>query len=100
MIWVESAEHAGEYRLKLRFNDGTEGTVDLRDVVCHDPRPVFRQASDPEVFRRFKVDRDTVVWEHGQLVGRCEHQDLSIGILWSWGKVLAACLSAGRRHLP
>jgi hypothetical protein len=65
MIWVESAEHAGEYRLKLRFNDGTEGTVDLRDVVCHDPRPVFRQASDPEVFRRFKVDMDTVVWEHG-----------------------------------
>ena len=65
MIWVESAEHAGEYRLKLRFNDGTEGTVDLRDVVCHDPRPVFRQASDPEAFRRFKVDMDTVVWEHG-----------------------------------
>lgn len=65
MIWVESAEHAGEYRLKLRFNDGTEGTVDLREVICHDPRPVFRQAADLQVFRRFKVDLDTVVWEHG-----------------------------------
>ena len=65
MIWVESAEDAGEYRLKLRFNDGTEGTVDLREVVCNDPRPIFRQASDPEAFRRFKVDTDTVVWEHG-----------------------------------
>jgi hypothetical protein len=65
MIWVESAEHVGEYRLKLRFSDGTEGTVDLREVVCHDPRPVFRQASEPEAFRRFKVDMDTVVWEHG-----------------------------------
>lgn len=65
MIWVESAVHLGEYRLRLRFNDGTEGTVDLREIVCHDPRPVFRQASDLEVFRRFKVDMDTVVWEHG-----------------------------------
>ncbi len=65
MIWVESAEHAGDYRLRLRFNDGTEGTVDLREVVCLDPRPVFRKASDPETFRRFRVDMDTVVWEHG-----------------------------------
>lgn len=65
MIWVESAEHAGDYRLKLRFNDGTEGTVDLREVICQDPRPVFCQARDPEVFRRFRVDLDTVVWDHG-----------------------------------
>ena len=65
MIWVESAHHAGEYRLRLRFNDGTEGVVDLRDVLFTDPRPVFQQARDPEVFRRFRVDMDTVVWDHG-----------------------------------
>lgn len=65
VIWVESAEHAGGYRLKLRFNDGTEGIVDLREVVCQDPRPVFRQACDPGVFQRFRVDMDTVVWDHG-----------------------------------
>lgn len=41
MIRVQSAEHAGEYRLKLRFNDGTEGTVDLRegDGVPASPHP-------------------------------------------------------------
>jgi hypothetical protein len=65
MIWVEGATHAGEYRLRLRFNDGTEGTVDLREIIFDDLRPVFQQARDPEVFRRFRVDMDTVVWEHG-----------------------------------
>ena len=65
MIWVESAEHAGEYRLKLRFNDGTEGNADLRELICDDPRDVFQQARDPEVFRRFRVEMDTVVWQHG-----------------------------------
>lgn len=65
MIWVESAEHIGEYRLNLRFSDGKAGTVDLREVLCQDPRPIFRQACDPETFKRFRVDMDTVVWEHG-----------------------------------
>ena len=65
MIWVESAHHAGEYRLRLRFNDGTEGAVDLREVIFTDPRPVFQQARDPEVFQCFRVKLDTVVWDHG-----------------------------------
>lgn len=56
MIWVESAEHVGEYRLKLRFNDGSEGTADLREVVCNDARPVFRQASGLDLAPEFLYD--------------------------------------------
>ncbi len=65
MIWVESAEHAGGYRLQLRFSDGAEGTVELREFVFRDERPVFRELRDPQVFRSFRVEWDTVVWDNG-----------------------------------
>jgi hypothetical protein len=65
MIWITEATHAGGYRLRLQFSDGLAAEVDLRDTLFGDEREVFRQARDPEAFQRFRVDCDTVVWEHG-----------------------------------
>lgn len=65
MIWVTDAKHLGQYRLWLRFSDGTAGQVDLETMINADTRPVVAALRDPAVFSAFKVDMDTVVWDNG-----------------------------------
>ena len=48
----------------LRFNDGAEGEVDLKDALYGE---VFEPLQDLEKYKSFQVDPDleTVVWENG-----------------------------------
>jgi hypothetical protein len=59
-----SAQHAGEYRLRLRFDDGTEAVVDLASELWGE---VFEPLRDPARFREFRVDPElrTLVWPNG-----------------------------------
>ena len=61
MTEVEALEG---YRLRLRFNDGAERTVDLSDMLWGTMGEPLR---DPEYFRRVRVDPElrTVVWPNG-----------------------------------
>lgn len=54
-----------KYRLKLRFDDGVEGIVDVGARVPFDG--VFAPLEDPEYFRLVRVDAElgTVVWPNG-----------------------------------
>ena len=60
---VIKARYAGDYVIWLKFNDGVEGEVDLKDELWG---PVFEPLKDPEAFKRFKVHPDlhTIVWEN------------------------------------
>lgn len=59
-----SAQHAGGYRVRLRFDDGTEGVVDLERELWGE---VFEPLRDPARFREFRVDPElaTLVWPNG-----------------------------------
>ena len=59
---VIRAEHRGEYRIHVAFNDGTEGTVDFR-AWLHGP--AFEPLKRPAYFRHFFLDGGTVVWPNG-----------------------------------
>lgn len=63
-LHVQDAKYTGGYSLHLKFNDGTEGEVDLRDELEGE---VFGPLRDLEKFRAFHVDPEleTVVWENG-----------------------------------
>lgn len=65
MYWITQAHHEGDYRIHLRFNDGVEGVVDLRETILNDHRPIFQALRDPASFRAFRVDMDTLVWDNG-----------------------------------
>lgn len=58
---ITSAEARPNYRLWIRFSDGTEGEVDLSSLVG---KGVFAAWSDPEFFARVEVNADsgTVTW--------------------------------------
>ncbi|MGI8426598.1 MAG: DUF2442 domain-containing protein [Actinomycetota bacterium] len=64
MVTVRSAEVLADYRLRLRFSDGTKGEVDLEPHLWG---PVFEPLRDPAYFRRVSVSRaaGTIMWPNG-----------------------------------
>jgi Protein of unknown function (DUF2442) len=64
MIRVTDARLVRDFVVWVRFNDGSEGEVDLSGEL---DGPVFEPLKDPKVFAQFKVDPDvhTLVWSNG-----------------------------------
>jgi len=61
---VIEAKHVAAYTLWLRFQDGTQGEVDLGPELAG---PVFEALKSVEEFRRFKIHPEfhTLVWPNG-----------------------------------
>ncbi|HEY5139512.1 MAG TPA: DUF2442 domain-containing protein [Methylococcales bacterium] len=64
LLHVREASYVDGYRIRLRFNDGAQGVVDLSD--CLDGE-VFEPLKDIKNFKSFRVDADieTIVWDNG-----------------------------------
>ena len=62
---VVSVAQTGPYRLRLRFDDGAEGEIDVKDAVTF--VGVFAALSDPVFFSQVRVDDEagTIVWPNG-----------------------------------
>ena len=63
MLEVTSAEYVEGYKIRVSFNTGQSGIVDLKDALWG---PVFEPVKDPSVFKRFKVSKTlhTICWEN------------------------------------
>jgi len=63
-LHVCHASYVDGYRIRLRFNDGKEGIVDLSDCLEGE---VFEPLKDVTNFKAFRVDPDieTIVWDNG-----------------------------------
>jgi uncharacterized protein DUF2442 len=59
---VVHAEYRGEFRIRLVFNDGVEGTIDFSDWLSG---PVFEPLRDPAYFAHFFIEGGTVAWPNG-----------------------------------
>lgn len=57
---VVDVEAMPEFRLRVRFNDGTEGAVDLARFVRSADAGVFAALRDEAVFRRGRVEYGAV----------------------------------------
>jgi hypothetical protein len=64
LVHVAAVEVIGEHRLRLRFEDGAEGELDLSAWPW---RGVFEPLRDPEFFAKVKLDDElgTIVWPNG-----------------------------------
>lgn len=56
------AEYVECHRVHLWFNDGTDGVVDLVDVL---DGPIFQPLRDVSYFKRFRIEGHTLAWENG-----------------------------------
>ena len=61
---VTQATYVSDFVLRLRFDDGVEGEVNLREELWG---PVFEPLLDSAYFRRYKIHPElhTIVWENG-----------------------------------
>ncbi|MBX2991327.1 MAG: DUF2442 domain-containing protein [Bacteroidetes bacterium] len=61
---IVEARYVDGYTIWLKFNDGTEGEIDLKNELWG---PIFEPLNDLNLFRRFTVHPElhTIVWENG-----------------------------------
>lgn len=74
---IMGAKALPNYRLRLSFDDGAEGEVDLSDLVG---RGIFAAWKDPVQFAKVTIDREagTVAWPDGiDLCPDTLHHDLT-----------------------
>jgi hypothetical protein len=78
IVDVTRVEVLKDYRLRLEFDDGTAGEVDISELVRFDG--VFASLRDPEAFRQVRVDEElgTIVWPNGA--------DLDPFVLHEWAQ--------------
>lgn len=64
MLEVTSAEYVEGYKIRIHFNDGKTGVVDLDGALWG---PVFEPLKDWTHFKRFEVSPilHTISWENG-----------------------------------
>ena len=78
ILHVVDAHYERDYILRLKFNDGAEGLVNLADQLYGE---MFEPLKDLNKFRSFTVDPElnTVVWENGaDLAPEFLHQRLLV----------------------
>lgn len=70
-----SAEVVGDYTVRITFDDGTVGDVNLQDLK--DRSGVFEPLKDPAFFARLRVDPElgTIVWPNGADLDPCALYD-------------------------
>ena len=61
---VVEGSYVSDFVIRVRFDDGREGSVDLREELWGQ---IFEPLRDPAYFRRFRVHPElhTLVWENG-----------------------------------
>ena len=61
---VVEGQYVSEFTIRLRFDDGKVGEIDLHDELWG---PIFEPLRNPDYFRRFRVHPElhTIVWENG-----------------------------------
>jgi hypothetical protein len=64
ILHVKEAKHLHDYTIWLRFNDGVEGEIDLKNELEGE---VFGPLKAPDLFQQFSVDpeMETLVWPNG-----------------------------------
>lgn len=62
VVFVERAEHTGDFTLRLSFSDGTQRIVDFAPFLCQSRNPLIQAYLDPSAFARYTVKDGDLIW--------------------------------------
>ncbi|MGA8146909.1 MAG: DUF2442 domain-containing protein [Gallionellaceae bacterium] len=62
IINIVTAEQVGDFRIRLRFDDGIEQTVDFKPFLTHALHPDIRAWLAPARFATFRIEYGDLVW--------------------------------------
>ena len=78
ILHVREAKYRHDYVIWLRFNDGAEGEIDLKNYLQGE---MFEPLKVPGAFKKFCVDPElqTIVWENGaDLAPEFLHENMNV----------------------
>ncbi|MGC6424863.1 MAG: DUF2442 domain-containing protein [Lentimonas sp.] len=61
-LHIEEAKYLDGHRVWLKFSDGTDGQVDLKNEL---DGPIFEPLKDPEFFKQFTLEGHTIACPNG-----------------------------------
>src|SRR5215470_303622 len=80
---VAHMEVLSGFRLHVRFNDGTEGTVELADFLNSPSAGVFAVLRDEDLFRQARIELGAVTWPGSlDLAPDAMHQEIKARGRW------------------
>lgn len=61
---LKNATHLENYKIRISFDDGVEGNIDLENELWGE---IFEPLKDMSLFKSFRVDSElnTIVWPNG-----------------------------------
>jgi len=62
LIWVTDAKYEGGFKIKLVFNNGISGIVDLQNKLEGE---IFEPLENQEYFKKISTKSWTIEWENG-----------------------------------
>lgn len=62
---IIKAEYISDYKLKLDFEDGKKGIVNLENYV--NDKNIFSKFNDIEYFKNFYIDDGILTWGEGEI---------------------------------
>jgi hypothetical protein len=65
MLGITKFELEGDYTVYLEFNDGKNGTINLKTELEKDHREIIRELLDLEIFNTIKIWHRTLAWDNG-----------------------------------
>ncbi len=63
VIFVERAEAAGDFKLRLSFSDATQRVVDFGPFLRQSHNPLIQAYLDRAAFARFAIRDGDLVWD-------------------------------------
>lgn len=63
VIFVQRAEHASEFRLRLTFSDGAQRMIDFGPFLRQSRNPLIQAYLDPAAFARFTIKDGDLIWD-------------------------------------
>jgi hypothetical protein len=66
-IQIVSAQHAGDYRIRMEFGDGKAHEVDFRPFLVGSQHPNIRAFLNPKRFAGYRVEFGELIWGDYQL---------------------------------
>jgi hypothetical protein len=62
---IKEANYIEEYKIRLRFEDGSTGIADLSEYP--NQNNVFRSFLDIDYFKKFRIEYGTLAWGEGEI---------------------------------
>ena len=67
-IFIDQAIYVSDYKIKLKFNDGMENTVDFKKFITQSHHPDIQKYINIKKFKNFKLEYGELEWNNYELM--------------------------------